>query len=405
MKSFENESHSKKENVKVFKYEALSKKGKKKSGVVLADSDSVAYKTICKKELIPIDIAKVHRVSSKISLEELLMFFMHVDFQLKCGLKINEAIDTFADSQNNKILNAKLLEVSDSLKNGQSLNEAFKNSIFDSVISGLLNSAEKTGNLSEIIANILAFLKLKNEWKEKAKSALAYPVFITLIAIIILWVCVVFLGPQVISLLNDTNGGEIPILTNFAVNYLPVFGAIFTIIVSVFFSCIICFSALKKFRKKLQNYLLSIPKIGSILKKIVLWNFFKILQIALNSKLDFMKSLELGIDSVEIEDIKNDLEKIRSKILSGHKIFETFSSSKYISQSISTALYVGESGNNLPDSMRHISDELYKEIIRELELFGRSLSIGLTLFTGGIFIFILSSLFLPLYNYIGVIRQ
>ena len=163
MKSFENESHSKKENVKVFKYEALSKKGKKKSGVVLADSDSVAYKTICKKELIPIDIAKVHRVSSKISLEELLMFFMHVDFQLKCGLKINEAIDTFADSQNNKILNAKLLEVSDSLKNGQSLNEAFKNSIFDSVISGLLNSAEKTGNLSEIIANILAFLKLKNE--------------------------------------------------------------------------------------------------------------------------------------------------------------------------------------------------------------------------------------------------
>ena len=125
----------------------------------------------------------------------------------------------------------------------------------------------------------------------------------------------------------------------------------------------------------------------------------------MNSKLDFIKSLELGIESIEIEDIKSDLEKIKSKILSGHKIFETFSSSKYITQSISTALYVGESGNNLPDSMRHISDELYKEILRELEIFGRSLSIGLTLFAGGIFIFILSSLFLPLYNYIGVMHQ
>lgn len=405
MKTFENEPISEKENKKIFKYEALSKKGNKKSGIVLADSDRVAYKTICKKELIPIEITKINRISSKISLEELLMFFMHIDFQLKCGLKINEAIDTFVDSQNNKILNAKLLEISDALKNGQSLNEAFKNSIFDNVVSGLLNSAEKTGNLSEIIANILAFLKLKNEWKEKAKAVLAYPVFITLVAIIIMWVCIVFLGPQVISLLKDNNGGEIPILTHFAVNYLPTIGASFSIIVAVIFFCLICFSSLKKYRRKLQNYLLSIPKIGSILKKITLWNFFKILQIALNSKLDFIKSLELGIESIEIEDIKSDLEKIKSKILSGHKIFETFSSSKYITQSISTALYVGETGNNLPDSMRHISDELYKEILRELEIFGRSLSIGLTLFAGGIFIFILSSLFLPLYDYIGVMHQ
>ncbi len=391
--------------MKIFKYEALSKKGNKKSGVVLADSDHVAYKTICKKELIPIDIAKVHRVSSKISLEELLVFFMHIDFQLRCGLKINEAIDSFADSQNNKILNVKLLEVSDALKNGQSLKEAFKNSIFDKVISGLLNSAEKTGSLSEIISNILAFLKLKNEWKEKAKSALAYPIFITLVAIIIMWICITFLGPQVISLLDDYNSGEIPFLTNFAVNYLPVFGIIFTVLIVAIFCCFACFSSSKKFRKNLQNYLLLIPKVGSILKKIVLWNFFKILQIALDSKLDFIKSLKLGIDSIEIEDIKNDFENVKSKILSGYKISETFSSSKYITPSIATALYVGEAGNNLPDSMRHISDELYKEILHELEIFGRSLSIGLTLFTGGIFIFILSSLIFPLYNYIGVIQQ
>lgn len=390
--------------MKIFKYEALSKKGNKQSGIVLADNSHVAYQTICKKELMPIDISKVHQISSQISVEELLMFFMHIDFQLKCGLKINEAIDTFINSQNNKIMNAKLLEISESLKNGQSLNETFKNSIFDNVISGLLNSAEKTGNISLVISNILAFLKLKNEWKEKAKSALAYPTFITLVAIIIMWICIIFLGPQVISLLNDNNK-EIPILTNFAVNYLPILGVVFTTFVILTFSCLILFSSFSKFRSKMQNYLLAIPKVGSILKKVSLWNFFKILHIALNSKLDFVKSLELGIDSIKIEKIKNDFERIKSSILSGHKIFETFSASKYISPSISTAIYVGESGNNLSECMLHISEELYKEILSELEIFGRSLSIGLTLLTGGIFIFILISLFLPLYDYIGVIHQ
>ena len=390
--------------MKIFKYEALSKKGNKQSGIVLADSSHVAYQTICKKELMPIDISKVHQISSQISVEELLMFFMHIDFQLKCGLKINEAIDTFINSQNNKIMNAKLLEISESLKNGQSLNETFKNSIFDNVISGLLNSAEKTGNISLVISNILVFLKLKNEWKEKAKSALAYPIFITLVAIIIMWICIIFLGPQVISLLNDNNK-EIPILTNFAVNYLPILGVVFTTFVILIFSCLILFSSFSKFRSKMQNYLLAIPKVGSILKKVSLWNFFKILHISLNSKLDFVKSLELGIDSIKIEKIKNDFEKIEASILSGHKIFETFSASKYISPLISTAIYVGESGNNLSECMLHISEELYKEILNELEILGRSLSIGLTLLTGGIFIFILISLFLPLYDYIGVIHQ
>ena len=391
--------------MKIFKYEALSKKGTKQSGVILADNSRMAYQTICKKELMPIDISRVYKISSQISIEELLMFFMHIDFQLRCGLKINEAIDTFIDSHKNKILNAKLLEISESLKNGQSLNEAFQSSIFDNVIAGLLNSAEKTGSISLIISNILAFLKLKNEWKEKAKSALTYPIFITLVAIIIMWICIIFLGPQVVSLLNDYNNREIPTITNLAVNYFPILGTTFTIFMISIFSCLFFFSASPKFRKKIQNYVLSIPKIGNILKKIALWNFFKILHIALNSKLDFVKSLELGIDSVKIEKMKNDFEKIKSDILLGHKIFEAFSSSKFISPSISTAIYVGESGNNLSECTLHISDELFKEILCELEIFGRSLSIGLTLLTGGIFVFILISLFLPLYDYIGVIQQ
>lgn len=390
--------------MKIFKFKALSKKGKKQSGMILADNAHIAYQTICKKELMPIDISKIRRISSQISVEELLMFFMHIDFQLKCGLKINDAIDTFIDSQNNEIMNAKLLEISESLKNGQSLNEAFKKSIFDNIISGLLNSAEKTGNISLVISNILAFLKLKNEWKEKTKSALAYPIFITLVAITIMWICIIFLGPQIISFLNDNNK-EVPLLTNFAVKCLPTLGVFFTtFIISIFF-CLMLFSMSSKFRNRIQNYLLAIPKVGSILKKVSLWNFFKILHIALNSKLDLIKSLELGIDSIKIEKIKNEFEKIKSGILSGHKIFETFSTSKYISPSISTAIYVGESGNNLPECMFHISEELYKEILSELEIFGRSLSIGLTLFTGVIFIFILTSLFLPLYDYIGVVQQ
>ena len=389
----------------VFKYKALAKSGEKKSGVVLANNYGEAFENICHKKLSPIDISKVYKVSSKVSLEEILMFFLHVDFQLKCGAKINDAIDTFIDFNSNKILNIKLLEISDQLKSGYSLSEAFQNSIFDKTISGLLKSAEKTGNLPEVISNILEFLKLKNEWKNKVRSILSYPIFIVSIALIIMWFCVTILGPQVIALLNDYDNGNVPLLTNFAVNYLPNFG-FFLGIILISTVILLSFSSISsKFEKKFKNYLLAVPKIGEILQKITCWQFCKILQIALNSKLDFIKSLQLGIDSVEIEKIKTDLEKVKLKILGGHKIFESFSSLRYMPKSISTAIYIGEEGNNLDNSMKHISDELYKEILSDLKKLGRYLSAGLTLMTGGIFIFILVSIFYPMYNYIEVMER
>lgn len=389
----------------VFKYKALAKNGDKKFGVVLANNCDEAFENICNKKLSPIDISKVYKVSSKVSLEEILMFFLHVDFQLKCGAKINDAIDNFIDFNSNKILNVKLLEISNSLKAGHSLSEAFQNSVFDKTVSGLLKSAEKTGNLSEIISNILEFLKLKNEWKNKVRSILAYPILIVSIALIIMWFCVTILGPQVVSLLNDYNNGDIPILTDFAVNYLPKIGLFFGFISILAFAILSISSISSHLKNKFKNYLLSIPKIGGILQKVTCWQFCKILQIALNSKLDFIKSLELGIDSVDIEKIKIDLGKVKLKILCGHKIFEAFSSLKYMPKSISTAIYIGEEGNNLDNSMKHISDELYKEILSDLKKLGRYLSTGLTLMTGGIFIFILVSVFYPMYNYIEVMDR
>lgn len=383
----------------VFKYKALSSEGLERSGVVLADNLSQAYADICRKQLMPTDISRVYRVSSKISLNEILMFFLHIDFQLKCGTKINDAIENYTDFQGNKILNAKLLEISESLKSGYSLKEAFQNSVFDTITTGLLEAAEKTGNLSEIISNILEFLKLQKEWKSKVKSTLAYPIFMACLALCIMWFCAAILGPQVIELLNDYANGDVPLLTSFTVNYLPRVSAG---ILGIMIISVVLFI---KGSKKSKNKLLTIPVLGDIFCKAILWKFFKTLQIALTSKLDFIKAFDLGLNSVSVEKIYTDLMQAKTQILCGYKIFESLSALKYLPKSIVTAIYVGETGNNLENSIARISDELYKEIGSDLKNFGQFLNVGLIGLTGGIFIFILYSLFYPLYNYVEVIGQ
>ncbi len=388
----------------IFKYKAIYKNGDEKSGIVSANNTYEAYHKICNKKLLPINLSRIYKVSSKIDIEEILMFFLHIDFQLKCGVKINEAIDSFIDSHTNNVLNVKLLEISESLKSGKSLGESFESSIFDPTIIGLINAAEKTGNISEIITNILSFFKLKTTWKRKVKSILAYPLFITFSAIIIMWFCIVFLGPQVIYFTQNYSDKNIPLLTNIAVDFLPYVFAICIGLLCIFLILAIIFSISNRWKKTLYNSLLKIPKIGCILKTVAIWQFCKILQISLTAHLDFINAMKLSINSIHYETLKEDFINIKTKILCGYKIFEAFSESKYIPSNIITAIYVGEEGNNLPETLLHISDELYKDTISKLEMLGKSLSIELTLITGGIFIFILYSLFYPLYSYVEIVE-
>ena len=384
----------------IYKYKVLTEEGTQREGAISANDYKHVYDILRKKHFRPLKIEKVYFVSQKVTLEDLLTFFMHINFQLKCGACINEAIESFADFYGNRTLNATLLDIANSLKNGDSLGEAFEKGsfIFNNVIIGLLKSAESTGNITEIIFNILSFLKLQTEWKNSVKRAIAYPIFITIVALLVLVLSIEVLGPQIVSLIQNSDA-EIPTLTIFAIHVLPQifkFLLLFLVIPLFFLWC-------QASRDFLWKIILKIPKIGRLIIKIFLWQFCKILHIALEAKLDFILALDLGIEAIKLRILKTELENIRNNIIGGHKIFESFYGGKLISKEILMAICIGEEGNELVGSFSHISENQYKEILFNIKSLGQFLSVGLTIFTGLIFIFILSSLFYPIYSYVEIV--
>lgn len=387
----------------IYKYTALTDNGVKKGGTIFADDYKHAYDFLVAKKKYPLKISKVFFVSRKVNLEDLLMFFMHIDFQLKCGVNIDQAIESFMDFYGNKVLNASLATVLADLKNGESISAAFEKcgSVFDNVIVGLIKSAEETGQIVEAIYNILVFLKLQSEWKTKVKQAVAYPMFITAVAIIVLILSITILGPQVISLVQTLDNKDVSLLTRFAIDVLPK-------ISTYFFSGIlaICVSGIlmsftKDGRELLSKLVLKIPKIGPLILKVTSWHFCKVLHIALSAKLDFIHGLKLAIESIKFR--KNEMKKILDYIVEGHKVSKAFAQTKIVSESQLMAIYVGENGNNLTSCFEHISDGQYKELLADIKTFGQFLSAGLTIFTGLIFVFILCSLFYPIYSYVEVV--
>lgn len=382
----------------IYSYSALDKRGSKKIGAIYANDNAEAYQKLSDKKLFVTSIQRCYFLSKSIKTEDILLFFTHVNFQLTCGMRINDAIDSFVDSGRNKFLNTSLSGVSENLKKGNSLSQSFeKSAIFDKTIIGLLEAAENTGRISETIASILDFLKLRIKWKRKVKKAISYPIFIVLISLFVMLFCSIILGPQILSLVQNYEKGEIPMLTKFALFALPELTkflcAICLIIGAIIFYC--CIS-----QKQYTDLMLKIPKVGEIFKKMELWQLFRILHIALVSKLDFIQALSLGIDASAANSIKGQLKKIYNDVMCGYKIADSFAN--FLPVQITTAIAIGENGNNLEECFLQISRNQYEELLDTINALGKSLSTGLILFAGSIFIFILYSLFQPIYNYVEI---
>jgi type IV pilus assembly protein PilC len=291
------------------------------------------------------------------------------------------------------------------LKNGSSIGEAFGKCAhaFDGVVVGLLTSAEKTGNLSDAIGNILNFLKLQSDWKNNVKRAIAYPIFIAIVALLVLFLSIYLLGPQILSLLRDFGGGEIPLMTRFVVDVLPDVAVVVGYLLVAMFLTAVIVNINASARSTFMNAILNVPAIGPLIIKICLWQFCKIMHMALEAKLNFMSAIDLAADTIKIENIKHELLCIKEHIVDGHSISESFFGRRFISSTLIAAVDVGEDSGDLAASLRSMSDNQYTELLLDIKALGQRLGVGITLFTGVIFVIILCGLFFPIYSYVETI--
>lgn len=387
-----------------YRYTALSIDGQKVKGSILVENYDAAYNYIYARNCYPIDIKKECLSYRKVSVEDLLMFFLHIDLQLKCKVRINDAIESFLNTHGSRKLKSSLTAILEDLNNGLSLGEAFEKyeSIFDSVTIGLLKSAEKTGRLSDIISNILKFLKLQSEWKNSVKRSIVHPIFVAVISILVLALSIGLLGPQVTSLIQSTENENIPILTQFVLYMLPAFFKAISCFSPIIFLVICILLSNKKTKMILMDLILRIPKFGVLIAKINFWQFCKISQIALDAKLDFIQALDLAVDTIKLENIKQELLAAKNYIIEGSSISESFSKVKFVSASVLTAIDIGEESSDLSASFNHMSKGQYDEILLDIKTLGQYLNSGIKLFAGLIFVLILYGLFFPIYSYVEI---
>src|SRR5882724_9440459 len=165
--------------------------------------------------------------------KERLAFLQALHDLTSSGMSAGESVRLLSQRIKEPALLALCAGLWEKLSEGAPLSRAMAEypAVFDSSTVNLIQAGEATGSLNDTVARLIAHLTEQRDLRNQLMSALAYPVFMVLVAGGVILFFLLFLLPRLQTLLRSL-GGKLPVSTqvlvsvsNFALHYGLYFAA------------------------------------------------------------------------------------------------------------------------------------------------------------------------------------
>ncbi|WP_018147388.1 type II secretion system inner membrane protein GspF [Henriciella marina] len=208
----------------VFDYQAIGTDGKKTRGVITADSARAARKELRLRQLSPLNIAESRKAKAGASLNghdqklaggDLVVATRQLALLVKAGTPVEEAIGSVAAEAEKPATRKVFLGVRSSITDGHSVSEALNSAprAFPPFYRAVVSSGQASGRLDEVLERLATHLEKSRKMRNKIMSALIYPIVLTVIALLVVTLLMVFVVPAIVEQF-DTLGQDLPWLTD-----------------------------------------------------------------------------------------------------------------------------------------------------------------------------------------------
>ena len=149
----------------------------------------------------------------KTKLETFLIFNQQFLTLIRAGLPILGSLDMLAKSQKNPTFAAQLENVTERVRQGESISAAFEaQGGIPVVYTVTLLAGERSGNLDEVLTRYLAFQRISLTFRKKLTASLIYPTLLIVLVMALFIFLITFVVPQFATLYNQV-GTKLPGIT------------------------------------------------------------------------------------------------------------------------------------------------------------------------------------------------
>lgn len=322
--------------------------------------------------------------NARFSTRERLPFLQALADLTASGMPAGEAVRLLSVRLKEPHLRAVCTRLWERLGEGLPLSRALATvpEVFDAQTINLIAAGEATGNLKEVLLRLIQHFTEQRELRQKLTAALAYPVFICLVAIGVILFFIFFLMPRLQTLLGSL-GGKLPLPTQILVglsHFLISYGVLVVIAVALAAAMFWQWRRTAAGRAATDAWLLRLPFVGPFVTSSTVLNFSQTLAVLLENGVTTAEALRMTERTITHRTLRRAFGEATDRVLEGEKLSQSLGRTGCFPDLVLDRLAVGESTGNLAPSLRDIARSYQQELARQLQSFTTIMSSVVLLF-------------------------
>ncbi len=317
---------------------------------------------------------------SGFSRKDRLPFLRALSDLLNAGVQTGDAVRMLSKRLSGGSQKKIATAIWDGLSQGRSLSQAMREhaAVFDEASISLVEAGEATGNLGEILKRLVIDLEEREELKAKLLGAMAYPIFIVLVALAVVLVFLYFLLPRIQTLLAGL-GGKLPLMTRLLIGmseFLVTWGPVILIGSILGGVAIFAWRKTPKGRAMVDQRVLGLPGLGAFLRDSDLLRLAQTLALLLENGITTLTALTLTERTILNTTIRRAFNEARLKIAEGLPISAALRATGYFPDLVTDILIIGDNTGNLVPGLHEVARYYRRRQSRQLNFFVGALSIA-----------------------------
>jgi len=397
----------------LFKYKGMTKQGKSAKGSIEASTIVEAKQKLKMQGIFYQEIQQTSQITMKnFSQREmpgplLSSFAKELSSYLNSGMAVLTAIKLMEGQHKKEKKYASFLgSIKTMIEEGKSLYHALGSQSVYALPDFFLQSinvAGQSGKMVSVLINMGSFFSSQAKVKKQVGNAMAYPLFIFIVAIGMTGFLIAFVVPKITGIFKDT-GQELPEITQFVLGASDFLSSNYIVLIVGFVLTIIAFKSAYKylysFKRAYDGFMLKMPIVGELIQNHELGRFSYILALMLDSGVSYAHAVKLATSTFSNAAFKESFEQASERVIEGNKLSHSLQRGKGVlpKRNFMQALALGEESSEVSNVLGNISILYQEENDDKLKLLLSLLEPFMMLFIGLVVGVIVAAMLLPIFS-------
>lgn len=398
-------------------WQGVNTKGVKRKGKMEADNEKQVEAMLKRIRITPTKIKPAPKdlfegisfLAPKVTADDLMIFTRQFSTMIDAGLPLVSGLEVLSEQQENKTFKTILRDINAAVQSGATLSEAMKKypKLFDDLYTNLVAAGEEGGILDIVLQRLAEYIEKAQKLKRMVKSALMYPIIVTIVAVLVIVVIMVFVIPVFQSMFADF-GQALPMLTQVVVAmsnftksniiYIMLAGGVLIYAVKRFINT-------EKGRVIFDRASLQAPVFGDLLRKVAVARFTRTLSTMMSSGVPIMNSLEIVAKTAGNKIVEEAVMDTRAAISEGRSIADPLNESGVFPSMVVHMISIGEEVGALDSMLEKIANFYDDEVEAAVDGLTSMIEPLLMVFLGGAIGTLVIAMYLPIFKMASIVGE